>query len=262
MSVIPLHLDRPAPWWRRVGEFHDQPGCPAWIRDGLRDFLAGLDLGRTVLVEELSGLLRRHDLHRIIDRCAGTGGVWRGLLPDLRRTVPGAEVVLTDLHPPAAGLVPRLDGLVADPHPCDALGDDRDPPGVRTWIRCFHHFTPAQQRRVLATAVATRQPLLLVETTVLTPRNLLLNLGCLLGQPLAALHRAWRAPLAALGSTALPVLPLVATWDALASVLRTGRPDELLAQAETQARPDWRWSLRIGRSALGADLMVLTGEPC
>ena len=84
-------------------EIHEQPWCPAVIRDGATDCLR---LVATVgnqfkhIAPLLQAALLATGATQIVDLCSGGGGPWLRLGPGLR-TGDGApvQILLTDLYP-------------------------------------------------------------------------------------------------------------------------------------------------------------------
>ncbi len=262
--TYPWHLPR---WIRTaalrwLSEVHDQSWCPAGIRDGIREVLGSIPLDDPLVVDALAGLLERNRHSQIVDCCAGTGGVWRQLLPAVRCQHADVKVTLTDLFPPDESQVPDLPGLHVDPSPRDALTLSAAVPGVRTWLRCFHHLSPAQRQQALASAVTARQPVLVVESTLPTWWNLLLNLVLLLVVPLRAVKQVRRHPWRMLFSTLLPVIPLLMTWDALVSVFKTDCVASLHDLVTRLDAVGYRWRVCTGRCApTTGHMLLLIGEP-
>ncbi|MGH7754464.1 MAG: class I SAM-dependent methyltransferase, partial [Gemmatimonadales bacterium] len=67
-------------------EIHDQPWCPASLRDTLTDFIAFLTRVAGLydpVVPRLKRALERSGAGRVVDLCSGSGGPWRDLGPRL-----------------------------------------------------------------------------------------------------------------------------------------------------------------------------------
>jgi hypothetical protein len=125
----------------------------------------------------------------------------------------------------------------------------KDLHGFRTIWNAFHHFRPADARRVLQDAVDQNQPIGVFEVV---SREVPMLLG-LLGTPLTVTLSLpfWRPfrwawlPLTWL----VPVMQLFVFWDGLVSWCRIYGEDELRALVAEVDAPGWTWE--IGRIQLG-----------
>ena len=215
-------------------EIHDQPWCPASLRDALTDNLQFyLDLGNHygVVAPLLSAALARTGARRVVDLCSGGGGPWRRL----HQTLDGAGVVLTDKYPNRAALervTAGTDGRIGfSLESVDAQRVPQEFEGFRTLFTSFHHFPPALARAILEDAVRAGQGIGVFEvnarrlaailTAALVPLLVLLSAPFI--RPFRWSRIVW--------TYLVPVLPVVATVDAVVSCLRTYTPDELRALA-------------------------------
>jgi len=179
---------------RRVHAFelHELSGCPDLFRRIATDYL------RTVgtvfrafepITPLLAGALAASGHERVVDLCSGGGGPIVGLAESARERLGFApEVVLTDLHPNAAAFA-WAKAAASVPVRAELAGiDARAVPdrlkGVRTIFDAFHHFRPADARKILADAAARRAPILIVEAT---ERSVAAVFGMLLFVPLLVL---------------------------------------------------------------------------
>lgn len=238
-----------------LGEIHEQPWCPAPIRDGATgclNILATAARQYDRVQPLLAAALAHSRARRIVDLCSGGGGPWPRLAPRLADQVD--EILLTDRYPSAQAQVvaQRSPTLRAWPHAVNAA---RVPPqltGFRTLFTAFHHFAPRQARALLQDAVDQGQGIALFEQTRRSPLALLVMLSlpwiALLAVPLI---RPWRA--ARLFWTYLiPAIPLVLLVDGIVSCLRTYSEDELAALIRslepppgTAKRAPYHWT--VGR---------------
>ena len=138
-------------------EIHEQPWCPAAIRDGATDCLRVIaNVGRQYhhALPLLHDALRATGATRVVDLCSGGGGPWPGLLAQLDGLSDGreagVEVVLSDLHPNQLAAERghhRDSGRVRWwESPVDATAVPADLRGFRTLFTAFHHFAPATAR--------------------------------------------------------------------------------------------------------------------
>ena len=253
---------------RQLFEIEDLPWCPAVVRDGMTDYLQFM-LDRTQPYATVLPLLRRalerDGARLVVDLCAGGGGPWQHLLPDLAREQPELRVCLTDRYPnlPAWRLLigAQPNRLIAYPRPVDATDVPPLLRGFRTLFSAFHHFPPALAQAVLADAVRSRQSIGVFEVTQRRPLALLLTAvvvvpAVLLATPLLRPFRWSRLLL----TYALPLIPLLCLFDGLVSCLRSYTPEELRAMAsaaDPESRFTWEsGTLQIPDAPLGVTYLI------
>jgi hypothetical protein len=213
-------------------ELEDQPWLPAVFRDYLTDGL-NLSIAATKVYEPTAPLIARvlaqTGHRRVVDLCAGGGGPWHTLAPLLRAEVPEVEITLTDRFPNQIA-AKRLEaaGVRYRSAAVDAAAVPDDLPGLRTLFTSFHHFRPEGARAVLQDAVDAGAPVAIFEFTErrlgrLLPAPLLLPLIVWLTTPMIRPVTAGRL----FWTYLVPVVPLMTTWDGIASDLRTYSPEEL-----------------------------------
>jgi len=265
-------------------EIHDQPWCPAAIRDAVVDTLrkgwtlpmVPAALSRRVapvhtLVPVLRDVLDRAATagvpRRIVDLCSGMGGP----MVDVARLLPDADVSVSDLYPHpeewralTAG-VPNASFVTRSVDACNVGASER---GVRTIMAAFHHFAPPQAEEVLRSAVRDAQPIAIVELTNRSIASMvtIVLLTTLLGvvSGLQALFTG-NFVVAAL-SLVVPVNVAVLTIDGVTSCWRTYSVSELhalAAAADPGRRFDWEVSERPAslRVAWWFRMRVLVGMP-
>jgi len=247
-------------------EIHDQPWCPAGIRDAITDLLqwtlttvhhyapAAAPLGRA---------LRRSGASRVVDLGSGGGGPWARLLPDLLRQGIGPRVTFTDKYPNRSALehaAALLGGRASvEPEPVDAMAVPRRLAGFRTLFTTFHHFTPAEARAVLADAARCAQGIGVFEVTRRSPLTLLGMLGFVLVPLVVPFVRPFRWD-RLFWTYVVPLVPLVAVWDGVVSCLRTYRPEELRALAA--GLDGWEWEAgEVARPWWPFPVTFLVGYP-
>lgn len=234
-------------------EVEDLAWCPASIRDSLTDYLQFvLDYTRpyTRAAPLLTQALERSGARLVVDLCAGGGGPWAGLLPELAHGQPDLRVCLTDRYPNLPAwrdlITAQPNRLIAYPRPVDATSVPPQLRGFRTLFTAFHHFPPAAAQAILADAVRSRQGIGIFEFTQRHPLALLSMLVLvipvlLLVTPLLRPFRWSRLLL----TYVLPLIPLLCVFDGLVSCLRSYTPAELRAMAGA-ADPDGRFTWEIG----------------
>jgi len=232
-------------------ELEDQAWFPVVIRDAGMAYLR-FAAERTGTVESflpfVRSALEESGEQQILDLCSGGGGPVVGIAHALHEQGCKVSVTLTDLFPSpsaAARLGSAEDGLIRyESESVDATAIPAERPGLRTLFNAFHHFRPEVARRVLASAVAARRPIAVVEMLTRRPIALLavlfIPLAVLLVVPfLRPFRPAW-----ILFTYLIPVIPLYIFWDGLVSTLRIYDRDELLALARS-ADPDGRFAWRV-----------------
>jgi len=222
-------------------ELHDLAGFPAAWRDPFTDFMAFYaerfrPYARVVPI--LADALRRAGSRRLIDLGSGGGAAVLALKPGLDAALNApVRATLTDKYPnraafeAAARRFPGEVDWVGESVDATAVPAELD--GFRTLLGAFHHFPPELARSILADAARQRRGLAILEYTERRPW--LWALPLLLTPLLIWLVTPFIRPLTAgrvLWTYLLPVVPLVAVWDGLVSVLRSYTPEELLALTE------------------------------
>ena len=223
-------------------EIHDFPWCPKFIRDSLTDFLeVSMDVLDTYgpVRTRLLDFLARSKASCVVDLCSGAGGPWPHWLA---KGQVSAHVTLTDRFPNAHALQRvhqmHIDGLCYRGGPVDAMAVPSGLQGLRTMFSAFHHFEPIRAAAIVKDAVSNRQPIAICEVTDRSPRSLLLALLTPLGVWLLTPRMKNKNWAKLLFTYLLPVIPLVITFDALVSCLRTYTVAELESFGNA---PDYVW---------------------
>jgi len=248
-------------------EIHEQPWCPAFLRNGATDILRlTADVFGTYrpIVPHLVQATEEMGTRRIVDLCAGGGGPWRSLLRRLPASI--EAVLLTDFFPnlPAfARAAQDGDGRLAfHSTSVDATDVPSELEGFRTIFTAFHHFGPEQARAILADAAHKGVGIGVFEITRRTP-GVMAFVG--MGVPLAA---ALLTPLArpmSLGrlvlTYVLPVIPAVLAIDGVISCLRTYSVHELQELVDSIDAPDYTWHIGVARGLSPLPITYLVGHP-
>jgi len=231
-------------------EIHEQPWCPASLRDALTDYLQfAIESGNPygAIVERLKQSVLRARATRIIDLCSGGGGPWRRLHREFASTNFPIEVCLTDKYPNLAAfrLAQAESGgkLSFYPEQVNAESVTHELKGFRTFFSSFHHFKPEIARAILNDAAQQRQGVGVFEATARQPLAILLMfltpLIVLLVTPLIRPFRWSRL----FWTYALPLVPLIVFWDGVVSCLRTYSPAELRELTNGLGDGDYIWEL-------------------
>ena len=247
-------------------ELEDLPWFPRILRDGGTAFLEFAERssghGR-MLVPALERALDATGETHIVDLCSGGGGPAASLADELKKRGRQVTVALTDRYPnakafahAAANSAGQVSGLLT---PVDATNVPAELRGFRTIWNAFHHFPPALARRILADAVAQRQPIGVFEVV---SRELPMLLGLLL-TPLTVtlslpLWRPFRWPWLLL-TWLVPAMQAFVLWDGVVSWLRVYSVEELRELVAEIDAPDWVWdigSVRLGNAPLHGTFLL------
>ena len=235
---------------RQWFEWEDQAWFPVTLRNYMTDFLQ-LVANRFnfyhALVPVLANTLQGSQNAKVVDLCAGGGGGWERLVELLKSEVPELRILLTDRYPNLAAFerTQQVHPSVFEfeSRPIDALNVPTDLEGMRTVFLAFHHFSPNAAIKILANAVAARQPILIVEAQ---KRDLFHLLKFAFSPIAVALMTPLLRPFhwtRLLFTYVLPLIPLCVGWDGVVSVLRTYSLAEMLALAErADSSGEFEWS--------------------
>jgi hypothetical protein len=262
-------------------EIHEQPWCPAEIRDGATDCLRAIatvtQQYRFVLPLLQQGL-EKTGAHCVVDLCSGGAGPWLNLAPRLQKKLGRpVTVVLTDLFPNWQGTAVGAAGtghiaagggaappasVVYVPFPVDATQVPAALPGFRTLFTAFHHFDEPTARAILQSAVDQGQGIAIFEQT----RRSVVALAVMLLLPLlAALVTPFLRPLTwqrLFWTYVLPAIPLVLMHDGIVSCLRTYEPCELRELVAGIEGGAYVWQIGRVRSPLSpVGVTYLAGWP-
>lgn len=250
-------------------ELEDLPWFPAVLRDGGTAFLALAERmsghGR-MLAGPLERLLAATGETRIVDLCSGGGGPAAVMADELAKRGHDVTVTLTDLYPnPAAFAYAAAIGggkVAGRDQPVDATRVPADLPGVRTVFNAFHHLPPDLARKVLADAVAARQPIAVFEVV---SRELPMLLGLLMSPLSVTLTMPLWRPFRwqwLLWTWVFPIMQPFVLWDGIVSWLRIYSVEELRELVKGIDAPGWEWEIgmiKLGDAPLHGT--YLTGRP-
>jgi hypothetical protein len=257
-------------------EWEDQPWLPSVIRDYLTDHLCfGLGSEETralhrAIAEILKPAMERLGTHTIIDLCSGGGGPLLAVQRHLRTEMKcSATVTLTDLYPNIPAFRRAQESSNGNVRACFESVSAFDVPshlaGLRTLFTAFHHFHPADARRVLQDAISKRQGI-----AVLEPFERSLRMAAFLGwagivRGLALTPRIGPMTPGRFALTyLLPVAPAVVAWDGVVSSLRSYTVSELRGLAASVADDHFTWDagqVPVATQAGTISLTYLVGLP-
>ena len=144
--------------------------------------------------------------------------------------------------------------------PVDATKVPAEMTGLRTMFQAFHHLRPEQARAALADAAAKKQPIAIFDgsrpSLWMWPLLLLMPLRVLLATPFILPFRWSRL----FWTYLVPALPLVLTFDVIASLLRVYSVEEM--RELTAGLDHYHWDVGTVRAGLiPVRLTYLIGLP-
>ncbi len=245
-------------------EIQDSAACPRIWRDSMTGLMRwAIDILRVYdpVLPHLQVLLQSCGSHQIIDLCSGGGGPWHrhGALLEALVGAP-VSVLLTDKFPNhntfrrvSEGSEGRINFVAA---PIDATNVPEDLVGVRTLFSSFHHFPPSIAKAILRDAALKGAPIGVFE---MTERSFSACV-CMLFTPILATlvvpflkpRYMWQV----LSCFPLPLLPCVAMWDGMVSILRTYSLRELEELVADIKVPGYCW--KTGRIRGGLTRLPIT----
>ncbi|ODN80677.1 hypothetical protein L202_02851 [Cryptococcus amylolentus CBS 6039] len=253
---MPLPYGRP---W--LLEISDQPWCPPYLRDPVRDMLTFLWTHRVPpfqhrapyegavevlnqVVDEIETYDRdngiRGETMRIVDFGSGAGGPVRKVeaalnerrLADNNTPVP---VSLSDIHPVPSAISDSTSPTLSYIHePVNAFHAPKSVSSLkhlRTFFLSFHHFNNDHGRQIIADSMRSAEALCIFE---LQECNLGSAIMILMLAPLTWILTPLLRPSAKtlFFTYLIPLIPLILVFDGLVSVYRTRTPKQILYLAK------------------------------
>lgn len=245
------------------------PWFPRPWRDLLTDFMSFFARRwkpYAAIAHQLHTTMERCGEGAILDLCSGAAAPVLTVQDELVRQGVKVRVTVTDLYPNEQ-VFARLEATRGDTVSCvhesiDAIRVPAELEGFRTFFSAFHHFPPEQAAAILRGVVAQRRGVGVFEYTERSlwrwgPVVVLLPLLVWLATPFIRPRTAARL----LWTYLIPVVPLVAAWDALVSVLRSYHPEELLAIARGVDGGSYQWEAGRVSAFGGCRITYLLGAP-
>jgi len=184
-----------------------------------------------------------------VDCASGGGSALINLAKTLKADYPALSITLTDYYPNVRAFerTAASDTSVfrVEPNSVNAMDLPAHLQGkFRTIFGAFHHFRPADARRILQNAVDTQSPIAIFEPVGRNPGSffsmLFVILNVLLFTPFIRPVRWGVLPFIYL----LPIVPLYILWDGIASILRTYSEVELRELVASLERSDtFEWEI-------------------
>lgn len=251
-------------------EFMDQPWFPALLRGYVTDVLhAGHRVFRVyqMWLPLIARLMQESGERRLVDLCSGGGGPALAIVDQLRELHGlDANLTLTDLYPNRSALerinAAETPGVRYLERSVDATNVPEELGGIRTFFAGFHHLPAKAARSVLADAHRERRAICIFELTANSIVALLSYLTVpLLTWLLTPLTRptTWSRLLL---TYLLPVVPLLVTWEGMASHLRTYSVEELRELTAGLESDSYRWEAGyLRRFPIPYRFPYLVGQP-
>jgi hypothetical protein len=215
-------------------EFEDLQWFPSSIRNYGTDFLQYVsnrfDFYKGIAPIIIKGV-EKSRTHQIIDLASGGGGGWKKLAQHLKTEIPDLTITLTDFYPNIEAFKKTVqahpDVFSFREESVNALDVPKELKGLRTQFLSFHHFKPANAKRILQNAVDNGVPIALFEAQERDFQHLIKNmfspLSVLLTTPFIRPFKLGRI----IFTYFIPIVPLFVLWDGVISVLRTYTVEEL-----------------------------------
>lgn len=231
-------------------EIEDLEWCPRPVRDGGTDwlsFMANSTKAFSPVAPKIRAAMEATGTSNVVDLCAGGGGPWLTLEPELATTGP-VKVELTDLYPNLEGfsaLASRSGGRLGFRETSvDATDVPVELDGVRTMFNCFHHFPPDLARAILADAVRKRRGIAIfegVDSRALPVLAMPMQVpAVLLLTPFVRPFRWSRL----FFTYVIPLIPLLVLFDGTMSMFRIYLADELREMVATiEGHESFEWDI-------------------
>ncbi len=247
-------------------EFEDLAWFPVWIRACMTNVLVVLMRvigANDVLAHQIKLALEHSGETDIVDLGSGSGGAMPAVLSALNT---GSEqkysLVMTDFYPnpSIAARFNRsgIEGLRYHEQSVDATSIATAPKGLKTMINCFHHMRVDQARKILKSAMDTKQPLFIFELAENKMPGFLWWLTLPLSLPLTALTCMLFTPLVRpmtwqqiVFTYFLPIIPFFYAWDGQASMVRIYTFDDIKELLEGIEDDMYVWEMGAAQSAAG-----------
>jgi hypothetical protein len=208
-------------------EFEDQRWFPTFIRNYGTDFLQFIS-EKTKAYEHILPVIKKgineNDDNKIVDLCSGGGGGLVWINEELKKDNLKLNILLTDYYPNISTfehIKKQSSNFDFIETPVDARNVPKELRGLRTQFLSFHHFKPADAKKILQNAIDSHSPIAIFEIWERSFLNLFMMLysplSVILVTPFIRPFRLGRIIFTFL----IPIVPLFIWWDGMVSILRT-----------------------------------------
>jgi hypothetical protein len=215
----------------------------------------------------IDSVMKKTNSNRIVDLCSGASGPWLRLFDKLQSH---AQITLTDKYPNIEMfkvINEQTNGKIDFvEQPIDALEVPETIKGVRTVFTGFHHFKPAEVKKILQDARDKGQAICIFDyvpnkmlTLVLFPLTFIISLAQFYFLSFLVRPLSFRQ---ILFTNLLPLVPIVSAWDGFVSALRKYSGDELQEIVDSLTSSEYKWKVGTDTSLSKASpLTYLLGSP-
>jgi hypothetical protein len=220
------------------------------------------------LADLLARILKKTNTSNIIDLCSGSGGPMPEVVDKLTEThgVTNVQLTLTDLYPNLSVAKKinseRESNIAYETNSVDATQVDTDLKGLRTMVSGFHHMTPANARKILESAVKSKQPICIFEISdnsypialwwTAFPINII---SCLFITPFVR-PMSWQQ---IVFTYLIPIIPICFAWDGAVSNARTYTLEDMDILLKGLETKDYKWEKGVLKGK--SKKLYLIGSP-
>lgn len=238
-------------------EFEDFSWFPSWLRTCMTKLIMVLHrmMGISeVLADLIKDILEKQKLSKIVDLGSGSGGAMPEVLKRIQQTpdFENVELLMTDLYPNKEILKQYNSGenskIAYYESSVDATDIATAPVGLKTMMNSFHHMPPGAARKILESAHANRQPLLIYEMAenkipliawwIMLPLGLLILIIMTLFMTPFVKPLTWKQ---LLFTYLIPIIPICYAWDGQASMPRMYAMKDYDILLEGLHSGDYKW---------------------
>ncbi|MDF1821545.1 MAG: hypothetical protein P1U64_08230 [Alcanivoracaceae bacterium] len=251
-------------------EFMDLPQTPRVLRDSVVESLGNAMRWSGVCktaAPVFGEFFNRLENDTVLDLCSGSGEPAAAMLEALKDS--GGKLprfMVSDLFPVvhhmAQAASKHPDHIEVISSPLDAT----DVPAVyahggRMVVSAFHHFPPALARRILEDSAKKGKPIFIMEPMTRKGRGALhMGVYFVAANFLNPFLSKQDRLLKALFTYLIPLIPLMATWDGLVSIVRMYTREDFEALVEG-IDTDFHWEFRQVTSGLDSTVSIYMGWP-
>lgn len=259
-------------------EFEDYKWFPSWLRTCMTNLIMVLHrmMGLSeVLAYLIARVLQEKGLSKIVDLGSGSGGAMPEVLKALHKIdgLQQVELVMTDLYPNME-VAKRFNENSEDKisyleTPVNATELHSAPMGLKTMVNSFHHMPPEAARKILESAVQSKQPILIYEMAenklptivwaLFLPFGLIILMLMTLFMTPFVKPLTWRQ---LVFTYLIPIIPVCYAWDGQASMPRIYSFDDLDELLQGLETPDFYWEKGFAKKGNGKNAgTYLVGYP-